>query len=316
MCDSNGLRNKSRVKKRLLLFDLSASRRESGGLIMGKVTCLKCSRVFDSEIEYRIHYSHNHPGPVLLARMESPRVIAVVEPVTVDSEDSYSLAVSSEGLGELYPVLKDAHNNIIDGYHRKGETPLWHEEVRPQIDTPVKLALAQLAVNFCRRRMSPEEIRERITFLAKNGVKADEIAKQTGIKPRTVYKYIPQEFKDPEKVEAARLSHESRTVSAASVQHTVEIPESIQGEQFPVVPRVRTFAEAAAEAAQVTAKAAESSFSSGEVEVEEVVPEGTPLCPCCGASMDLAEYREVKQIVARKFGKSIQTLLFPEAEGA
>lgn len=288
---------------------------------MGKVTCPVCPKVFDSEFEFRLHWQHSHRGPMpkiaIQAETAKPAIdappLSIVEvPVAVDSEDSYSLAVSSEGLGELYPVLKDAHNNIIDGYHRKGETPLWHEEVRPQIDTPVKLALAQLAVNFCRRRMSPEEIRERITFLAENGVKAEDIAKQTGIKLRTVQKYIPQEFKDPVKV-AARLGIKEN--SDASMHHTVAIPESIQGEQLPVssVPRVRTFAEAAAE----TAKVAESSFSpmapQTEPEIEEEsIPLGTPICPVCEASLNLSEYEEIKRKIKAKYGLQIQTLLFPK----
>jgi ribonucleotide monophosphatase NagD (HAD superfamily) len=77
---------------------------------------------------------------------------------------------------------------------------------------------------------------------------------------------------------------------------------------------VRTFAEAAAEVASKTSEVGESSFVPGEVEEDEVVPDGYPLCPCCGASMDIAEYKEVKQTVARKFGKPIQTLLFPEED--
>lgn len=275
---------------------------------MSKVTCLKCSRVFDSEIEYRIHYSHNHPGPVMLARMESPRVIAVAEELKADDEAPYSLAASREGLGELSPVLKDVDGNVIDGFHRLGENAAWHTITVSTIDTPVKLELARLAVNFNRRKVSPEELSQRITFLVKSGLKPEEIAKQTGISKATVYRYTPQEMKNTQKVEAGKLGASARTC-----EHTVTIPESIPATTGNFVPRVRTFAEAAADVAAETAKTAESSFSPGEVEVEEeVVPEGTPLCPCCGASMDLAEYKEVKQSVARKFGKSIQTLLFSE----
>jgi hypothetical protein len=29
---------------------------------MSKTACPKCHKVFDSEIEYRIHWSHNHYG--------------------------------------------------------------------------------------------------------------------------------------------------------------------------------------------------------------------------------------------------------------
>jgi hypothetical protein len=284
-----------------------------------KVTCLKCSRVFDSEIEYRIHYSHNHPGPVMWARMESPRVIAVAEELKADEEAPYSLAASREGLGELSPVLKDVDGNVIDGFHRLGENAAWHTITVSTIDTPVKLELARLAVNFNRRKVSPEELSQRITFLVKSGLRPEEIAKQTGISIRTVQRYTPQELKNHKKVEAGQTP-KTIEVSADSCQHTVTIPESIPattGDFTPyvtAVPRVRTFAEAAAEAAQATAKAAESSFSHGEVEEDEVVPDGTPICPCCSASLNLSEYEEIKQKIKVKFGKSIQTLLFPEEE--
>jgi hypothetical protein len=42
----------------------------------------------------------------------------------------------------------------------------------------------------------------------------------------------------------------------------------------------------------------------------EVIPEGCPICPICEASMNLAEFEEVKRSVAVKYGKQIQTLLF------
>lgn len=271
-----------------------------------KVTCLKCSRVFDSEIEYRIHYSHNHPGPVMLAQMESPRVAATSFAVLAEKYnlvDEYALATSKEGLGELCPVLKDKFGNIIDGYHRKGENANWREETCDWIDTPEKLEAARLAVNFARRDMASAEIRERITNLVKSGLKVDGIAKLTGISERTVLKYTPQELKDPVKVEAGRTPKVTVN-SAEDLQHNVKIPDV-------AVPRVRTFAEAAAEAAQATAKVAESSFVPGEVE-EEDVPDGPPICPCCSASLNLSEYEEIKQKIKTKFGRSMQMLLFSE----
>jgi hypothetical protein len=168
---------------------------------LGKVTCLKCSRVFDSEIEYRIHYSHNHPGAIALARMDLPRV----NPVTFEPKDQieehesgpeYALATSKEGLGELCPVLKDHFGNIIDGFHRKGENAAWREETLDWIDTPEKLEAARLAVNFARRRMAPEEIKERVTYLVgKAKMSTEQIAKLTGIAERTVRKYMPQAYR-------------------------------------------------------------------------------------------------------------------------
>lgn len=281
---------------------------------MGKINCPLCPKVLDSEFEFRLHWQHSHRGP-----MPAPKLVIDASPVAVveehESGHEYALATSKEGLGELCPVLKDHFGNIIDGYHRKGENANWREETCDWIDTPEKLEAARLAVNFARRDMAPEEIKERITHLVKSGLKVEDIAKLTGISERTVLKYMPQEFKDQKKVDAGRTP-KTNVNSAEALQHTVKMPDSIPACTGNFVPRVRTFAEAAAEVACETAKVAESSFSPREVEEEEVVPEGTPLCPCCGASMDLAEYKEVKQSVARKFGKPIQTLLFPESEAS
>jgi len=132
----------------------------------------------------------------------------------VETEESYSLAASKSGLGELAPVLKDAYGNIIDGFHRKGESQDWHEITVPSIDTPVKLELARLASNFVRRKVTPAELTQRITFLIKAGLKPDEIAEKTGIGMRTIYKYMPQELKSPKMVEAGRKSQESRQDAA------------------------------------------------------------------------------------------------------
>ena len=48
----------------------------------------------------------------------------------------------------------------------------------------------------------------------------------------------------------------------------------------------------------------------------ESILEGTPICPICGVSMDATEYKEVKEAVAVKFGRQIQTLLFPSVKKA
>ncbi len=277
---------------------------------MGKINCPLCPKSFDSEFEFRMHWPHCHRGPI-------PTIKLAIDasPVTVveehESGPEYALATSKEGLGELCPVLKDHFGNIIDGYHRKGENANWREETCDWIDTPEKLEAARLAVNFARRDMAPEEIKERITHLVKSGLKVEEIAKLTGISERTVLKYMPQEFKDQKKVDAGRTP-KTNVNSAEALQHTVKMPDNIPATTGDCTPRVRTFAEAAAEVASKTSEVGESSFVPGEVEAEEVVPDGYPLCPCCGASMDIAEYKEVKQTVARKFGKPIQTLLFPE----
>ncbi len=135
---------------------------------MGKINCPLCPKSFDSEFEFRMHWPHCHrePIPTIKLAIDASPVAVVEEP---ESGHEYALATSKEGLGELCPVLKDHFGNIIDGYHRKGENANWREETCNWIDTPEKLEAARLAVNFARRDMAPEEIKERITHLVKSG---------------------------------------------------------------------------------------------------------------------------------------------------
>ena len=128
--------------------------------------------------------------------------------------------------------MKDKHGNIIDGFHRVGENADWYCITVETVDTPVKLALARLAVNYCRRKVHPEELTERITFLVKAGMKPEEIAQATGISVATIYRYIPQELKDQKLSESQKegwveksFSHEKllgiKENSDAHLQQTV-----------------------------------------------------------------------------------------------
>ena len=160
---------------------------------------------------------HNEESPVFAIGTVSSHKEAKTE-----EKASYSLASSKEGLGELVPVLVDKFGNIIDGFHRKGENANWREEVLPWIDTPEKLEAARLAVNFDRRQMAPEEIKERVTFLIGKGMRSEEISKLTGISKTTIYKYMPQDAKDPKRVEAGKASGEARSkfCSASGTRQT------------------------------------------------------------------------------------------------
>jgi hypothetical protein len=209
-----------------------------------------------------------------------------------ESVPEYALATSKEGLGELCPVLKDKFGNIIDGYHRKGENANWREETCDWIDTPEKLEAARLAVNFARRRMAPEEIKERVTYLvSKAKMSTEQIAKLTGIAERTVRKYMPQEFKNAAKVEAGQLGNEARKVSAVCMPHN-KIPDT----------------------ASTPSTACTEPRYGEKVDVDqpepEEIPEDCPICPLCSASMDVTEFQEIKKKAKTKYGTQIQTLLF------
>ena len=72
--------------------------------------------------------------------------------------------------------------------------------------------MARLTSNFCRRRMPPEEMTQRVSFLVgKAGLTAEAIARITGIHVSTVLRYLPQEFKNKQNVEAGKASGVVRT---------------------------------------------------------------------------------------------------------
>ena len=140
--------------------------------------------------------------------------------------DEYDLAKSSKKLGPLVPILKDKNGNIIDGFHRQNANPDWPTITVESVDSDAKLELARLATNFCRRRLEPSEIQNRLSFLVgKCGMKPEEIAEQTGIGLTTIYKYLPQELKDEKKVEAGKASGEARSVPSA--EHTVKTHDMV-----------------------------------------------------------------------------------------
>lgn len=133
------------------------------------------------------------------------------------SDDApYSLGASAKGLGQLTPILTDAHGHVIDGFHRQNADPDWPRITVDAVDTPQQLELARLAVNFCRRTMSASEMQNRLVFLVgKCGMKPDEIAELTGISRTTIYKYLPQALKDAKKVDAGIASGVRRAVPPA-----------------------------------------------------------------------------------------------------
>ena len=159
--------------------------------------------------------------PALL-QMENEKNETKALAVSVD--EPYSLKKSSKKLGKLYPVLKDSKGNIIDGRHRKQVDPHWPSLTCHDIDSPIKLHLARLTANFCRRTVPKEELEENIGFLIGAGLKPEKIAETTGISLRTVYNYMPQMLKDKVKVEAGRKGGEV----AARLHQTVKTHDTPQ----------------------------------------------------------------------------------------
>jgi len=82
-------------------------------------------------------------------------------------EERYDLGDSKRSVRELYPVLLDAHGNVIDGYHRLRADPDWRTETLGHIKTPTQLVLARIIANTHRRSVSREEREEQINELAR-----------------------------------------------------------------------------------------------------------------------------------------------------
>jgi hypothetical protein len=82
-------------------------------------------------------------------------------------DERYDLGESKRSVRELYPVLLDAHGNVIDGYHRLRADPGWRTETLEHIKTPVQLVLARIIANTHRRSIGREEREEEINELAR-----------------------------------------------------------------------------------------------------------------------------------------------------
>jgi len=120
------------------------------------------------------------------------------------TEERYDLRESKRSIRELYPVLLDAHGNVIDGFHRLEADPAWKTERLEHIRTPTQLALARIIANTHRRMVSREERAEQIEELARalmehDGVPKTEIvqtiAELTTFSKVYVYSLLPDEFK-------------------------------------------------------------------------------------------------------------------------
>jgi hypothetical protein len=128
-------------------------------------------------------------------------------------EADYDLKASTCEIGQLYPVLKAADGEIIDGFHRTVSDPSWKTLVLQHIDTEEKKIVARLVANFHRRQTSRQEREGWINSLAamyqKQGFKIEgkrkraqgsnqiieKICAATGLAYRTVQQHLAPEFK-------------------------------------------------------------------------------------------------------------------------
>jgi len=127
-----------------------------------------------------------------------------VEKVEIDREHVEQLKTSKLKFGAIAPIILDANGNIVDGFHRREADPRWPAVVYEEIKTPEDRVLYAIASNWHRKEKTKKWKSRMLAWLAKQGYKPKEIAHKTGLKLRTVYKYLPKEFKEEEPEELAR----------------------------------------------------------------------------------------------------------------
>jgi DNA-binding CsgD family transcriptional regulator len=109
-------------------------------------------------------------------------------------------------------ITKSTVKNQENAKVHKGTTTKRKRPATNHAAKAAKLELESLEAVFCRRKMSPRKIKEKIAFLiGKVGMTPKQIAKETGMSLRTIRKYIPQKLKNRAMVRAGRHGiHEKR----------------------------------------------------------------------------------------------------------
>ena len=118
--------------------------------------------------------------------------------------EEYDISKTLKYVKYLYPILLDAHGNIIDGDHRSKIDPNWPTITLEHIKTPTQLTSARLIANNHRRTMPKEEKEELINKLARCLLEDDKVPRYeilkaisdiTAIPYRTVSRYISEAYK-------------------------------------------------------------------------------------------------------------------------
>jgi hypothetical protein len=127
---------------------------------------------------------------------------------------SQELKSSSQRVGQLYPILVDYYENIIDGEHRFGVDENWRRVKLEHIKTEKDRLIARIVSNTVRRSVPSNEKRQLLGRLGEiyfsegmeNGRIAYKIAEETGMSYQWVMKYLPYKFKDYLQSERAKLA--------------------------------------------------------------------------------------------------------------
>lgn len=128
-----------------------------------------------------------------------------------------SLQKSVKLIGELYPILENQDGKILDGNHRAESNPKYHRKT-VQTKNRIEEILVRLHAHH-RRRVTQEETKGLVAELAgelvMQGVPKTEVSvKLAELLPYTpgyVRELLSEEYKEPEKVEAGKVSAQITT---------------------------------------------------------------------------------------------------------
>jgi len=104
------------------------------------------------------------------------------------------LKTSEKKIGQIYPVVKDAKGNILDGFHRKRVDPNWKEVVLP-IEDELEALRVRVHLNDLRRDVPRSEKEEWVRIARKLLQDRDfkgsqrEVAEALGLSQQWVSKY-------------------------------------------------------------------------------------------------------------------------------
>jgi len=117
--------------------------------------------------------------------------------ITMSNKKEFSLEDlkdSEKKIGQIFPVIKDQHGNILDGFHRKRVNPYWKETI-VNIENPLHSLRIRLHANIKRRDVESKEKEEWVSearkILQNEGKKGtqEEIAKALGMSQSWVRDY-------------------------------------------------------------------------------------------------------------------------------
>ena len=145
---------------------------------------------------------------------------------------------------EFAPAVRNRRTGkIIDGMHRLEADPTW-PIIEVDLD-PLWEMIVRLILNWNRRGMEQPEMTASLSFIAEQtGWTGYEISKRTGIPHATVYRYLPDKYKDkkypgrPEAVEdadAASIFSNENISGLIEGSETTETPEVAPRHELPKV---------------------------------------------------------------------------------